>query len=243
MYRIFIQSRAINDGRITFADKDDVHYLNTVVRMKVGEAVEAVDEKGVVYRAQIEAVGKDKVSAVIKESKSPEDNANNYALTVACAIPKKAKFDEIIDKLTQLGVTRIIPLRTERVVVKIKKLDEDGRVARWRKIVESASLQSKRGFVPMVEQVSDFAQVIAQAKEYEVKIIPALVDARVTLKEALGDAKGKRIIVLIGPEGDFTPQEVMQAKAAGFVPVTLGERVLRVDTAAIAVAGFISLNE
>jgi 16S rRNA (uracil1498-N3)-methyltransferase len=149
--------------------------------------------------------------------------------------------DDIIDKLTQVGVDRIIPMLTRRVIIKLDKERAGLRLARWQKLALAASGQSQRDSLPEICEFRKFSEVVAGSGEYDLKLIPALIGERRHLKEILGQGIYKNILVLIGPEGDFTPQELQAALEEGFIPVTLGERVLRVDTAAVAVAAFIKL--
>ncbi|MBU1727106.1 MAG: RNA methyltransferase, partial [Candidatus Omnitrophica bacterium] len=171
-----------------------------------------------------------------KKSRAPA----KIRLTIACALPKKAKFDDIVDKLTQLGVDGIIPLNTKRVIVKIDKKKEVVRLERWRKIAMSAAKQSQRASVPVVGHLKSIEEVLKEG-DYDLKLIPHLSGKRRSLKEAIEKASPKNILILIGPEGDFTDEEVALAVKYGCVPVSLGELVLRVDTAAIAVASFVRL--
>ena len=148
--------------------------------------------------------------------------------------------DDIVDKLTQLGIDRIIPLKTERVVVKLDKHKEALRVERWRKITRSASIQSHRNKMPVVEPIRTLAVLLSESDQFDLKLIPTLTGSRRKLKDCLEQVSVKNILVLIGPEGDFSDEEVGLAIKAGCVPVTLGDLVLRVDTAAIAVAAILN---
>lgn len=165
---------------------------------------------------------------------------------MTCAIPKKAKFDDIVDKLTQLGVSRIIPLITQRVIVKLGQEKEERRLKRWRRIAESASQQSQRHDIPLIGGVQDFKKLILESENFNLKLIPTLFGKRKSIKEALSSLMPSsldkaKILCLIGPEGDFSKEEVDIAKKAGFVPISLGDLVLRVDTAAIALASYLSI--
>ncbi|MFA5096697.1 MAG: RsmE family RNA methyltransferase, partial [Candidatus Omnitrophota bacterium] len=218
------------------------------LRLKPGKEVAVFDEKGNEYSCVIGAVG-DKVSLTVK-NQSPQARPDHcLRLTVAVAIPKRSKLDEIIDKLVQLGVERVIPLRTERVIVKLDKHKEALRLSRWKKIALVAAKQCNRNTLAVIDPVTSFEEMIARSTQFDLKLILHLEGERRGLKDVL-DEKGtatflKKVavpfLVLIGPEGDFSAQEVSRAIAAGFMPVTLGDLVLRVDTAAIAVAAFIKL--
>jgi 16S rRNA (uracil1498-N3)-methyltransferase len=155
-------------------------------------------------------------------------------------MPKKSRMDDIVDKLTQLGVDSIIPLETERAIVKMDK-NGPNRLERWRKIARNAAEQSRRNTLPLILAAMSLPEVLAQSKNYRLKLIPSLSGDRKPLREILAESKPESVLALIGPEGDFTAQEIDQALGAGFVPVSLGATVMRVETAAIALAAYIRL--
>lgn len=243
MHKFFCRSQDILGDKIVIADKEQVHHIKNVLRLKPGKKAGAFDEKGNEYNCEIREV-KDEVSFKIKNIVLPGKSGQKIRLTVACAIPKKAKLGEIIDKLVQLGVERIIPLKTERVIVKLDGEQEVLRLARWKKIALSASKQSKRNDLAVIEQVQSLQEVISRSSGFSLKLIPHLEGARESLKAILDKSAGEapaNILLLIGPEGDFSQKEVHLAVSSGFIPVSLGDLVLRVDTAAIAAAAFIRL--
>jgi 16S rRNA (uracil1498-N3)-methyltransferase len=235
--RIFIDSREINSGEVFISDKKKLHYLKDVLRLKKGDGLTAVDEHKTVYAAVVEKVVREGIILRIKDYGRRKNSG--VRLTIACAIPKNARMDDIIDKLTQLGVDRIIPMLTRRVIIKWDKERAGLRLARWQKLALAAAGQSQRDSLPEICEFRKFLEIVAGSGEYDLKLIPVLIGERRHLKEILGQGIYKNILVLIGPEGDFTPQELQAALEKGFIPVTLGERVLRVDTAAVAVAALI----
>jgi len=149
--------------------------------------------------------------------------------------------DDIIDKLTQLGVNSIIPMLTERVNVEWDQQQRQKHIARWRKIAISACEQSGRAYLPFIEEIKDFKTVIAKSKDFDLKLIPNLIDKKIAFKDAFAAHRHHNILVLIGPEGDFTPEEVRFALDNGFQAVSLGDSVLRVETAAVAAVSYIRL--
>jgi 16S rRNA (uracil1498-N3)-methyltransferase len=241
MPRLFYPSPVVTDGKITIADPERTHYLRDVLRLKAKDKVLIFDQKGNEYSSEVEKVSANSVSLRIVEMKSPA-SAKGIQLTIACAIPKKSKMSDIIDKLTQLGVDRIIPLNTQRVVVRLCREKETLLFWRWKKIVISASQQSQRNILPLVDPVTDIKELLTHCQEFDLRLIPTLSGERKPLKEVFSRGSPKNILVLIGPEGDFSEQEVWLAKKYGFIPVSLGDTVLRVDTAAIAVTSFIILT-
>ncbi|MDD4939998.1 MAG: RsmE family RNA methyltransferase [Candidatus Omnitrophica bacterium] len=237
MHRLFCHSGDISVSKISIDDKEQVHHARDVLRLKENENVAISDGKGNEYLCSLEGVSsKGMVFNILSKRNVPPPAVK---ISVGCAIPKGPRMDDIIDKLTQLGVSRIIPLETERVVVKLSREKKYMKQKRWEKIAFSASLQSQRNVLPVVDTVKKLGELLTEAAGFDLKLIPTLSGNRIGLKCALEKIKPKSVLVLIGPEGDFTPGEVRASQKAGFIPVSLGELVLRVDTAASAAAAFI----
>jgi len=240
MHKFYCPQKDISADTIIIDQLRQVHHIKDVLCLKPAEIVEVFDEHSNLYRCQVKELFKDKINLKIV-AKEEAKTIQQIKVTLACAIPKNFRMDDIIDKLTQLGVTRIIPLITQRVVVKLDEKKKDLRNKRWEKIAQSASCQSKRNDLVILEPIRSFSDLIQSSQEYDLKLIPALCAKRRGLRQVLQGANFKNIIVLIGPEGDFSEQEVILAETYGFIPVSLGGLVLRVETAAIAVAGFLQL--
>ena len=243
MNRFFIEKINPSDKYIILNDAAQVHHLRDVLRLKPHEKAAVFDRLGSEYIVLVSEVGAKLVKLEVKEKRAADNSG--IKITVACAIPKNVKMDDIVDKLTQLGVDCIIPLETERVIVRMNKQKKLARLQRWEKISLSALKQSQRSKFVEIKPIVEFKDAIAAARNFDLKLIPTLEGERKSLKEIFNNPSGniKNVIVLIGPEGDFTLGEVNLAKEAGFLPISLGKGVLRVDTAAIAVASFIKLNE
>lgn len=241
MQKYHILSRCVGPETITIVDKSQIHHIVTVARLREGERVGFFDEAGAEYVCTMDSVTKDALTLRILERTKAVSQAR-AVLTVACAIPKNTKFEDVIDKLTQLGVDRIIPLMTERVVVRLNAQKARLRHMRWQRIVQAASRQCQRPVMPRLDEVTKFKDIIT-CSEYDLKLIPHLTGKRQSIAQVVSRAAYRNILMLIGPEGDFSPEEINSALDAGFIPVTLGSTVLRVDTAAIAAAAYVRLNE
>jgi 16S rRNA (uracil1498-N3)-methyltransferase len=241
MHRFYTTCQNISGDTILISDKNQVHHIRNVLRLKIKEEVVIFDDKGNEYSSIIEKILPKSVIFKIKKKLKSFPQKNKLKITVACAIPKKSKMDEIIDKLTQLGVDRIIPLETQRVVIRLDEHKKILRQKRWQKIALNASLQSQRSNLPIIEPIRKIKEVLSKVQDFDLKLIPTLRGNRKSLRETLDKFKPKNILVLIGPEGDFSPDEVESAKRAGFIPLSLGDLILRVETAAITVASFIRL--
>lgn len=241
MHRFYTTSpQNISQDKITLQDKQQVHHIRDVLRLKIKERVIVFDGQGKEYDCLLERLSPRVIFKVKKVSRISGD-FRKPRLTIACALPKQGKMGDIIDKLTQLGVERIIPLETQRVIANLGEEKKRLRLERWLKIAQSAAQQAKRNTLPIIEPVKDIKKVILESKNYALKLIPTLTGERRTLKEVLQAHKPTNVLVFIGPEGDFTDEEVDLAKQSGFIPVSLGNLVLRVETAAVAVASFIRL--
>jgi len=230
---------SVSADRIVINDREQIHHLKDVLRLKVDDQVVVFDDRENEYTCSIGELLADRVVLEIKEQR--RRGPKSIRLTVACAIPKRSRMDDIIDKLTQLGVDRIIPLETEHMVVKLNSAKKIARLERWKKIAQSAAQQSQRNSVPAIDPVSDITEVFPGLSGYDLKLIPVLFGERKLLKDISLENKARNIIVFIGPEGDFSSREINLAVEAGCLPVTLGDLVLRVETAAVTVAGFLKL--
>ncbi len=242
MQRFFVSSKDRQGDKLILDDLKIIHHARDVLRLKAGEILTVIDQKGTLFECRIEELSERAVLKIIKEI--PSGNEDKIRISIACAIPKRNKMDDIVDKLTQLGVEEIIPFFSERVVVMMDKKKRRLRWERWRKIAESASQQSQRTRIPIIEEPCDFKQVLKKADDFKLKLIAAVpAEKKDSLKRRLDHSGRESLMLLIGPEGDFTPGEIELAKKNGFLPVSLGDTVLRVETAVIAAVSFLRLYE
>jgi 16S rRNA (uracil1498-N3)-methyltransferase len=238
MHRFFIEN--ISGKSASLTDAEQLHHLRDVLRLKIDDRVILCDSRGNQYTGRITGLDKKKAELEVMPALPARDS--DVKITVACAIPKNSRMDDIVDYLTQLGATRIIPMQTERVVVKPGAAGADARIQRWRKIAGNAARQSQRSIIPDVEVITRFEDVISNSQKHDLKLIPHLSGDRRLIKDVMAGKNPQDIIVLIGPEGDFTPAEVELALHNGFIPISLGNTVLRVATAAIAAAAYIMFS-
>ena len=212
----------------------EAHHALHVLRLRVGDMVNLFDGHGHEAQARIAEISKDSVRlAVLQQSNVPPLPCR---ITLAQAIPKK-NMDLIVQKATELGVSAIVPLLSERTLV---QLDEDSKkVERWQEIALEACKQCGNNWLPEISPPQKAAGFFASLPEFDLKLIGSLQSDAKPLKSILSDAPtlershASTILILIGPEGDFTPAELSLAKSAGCLPLSLGTLVLRADTAAI----------
>jgi len=233
MSRFYVPPDAVKGGKI-YAGKEESHHIIDVMRLREGDSVTVFDGTGKEYSGIIESVkNKSVVIAVDKiaaaAAKSPVE------ISLAQAMPKKDKMDYIVQKATELGVREIIPIESERTIVRAAKDKAAYKTDRWRKIAIEAAKQCGRNDLPDLKEIRSVIDLLKDFRRYDGIIMPCLSKKTVPLKSALGRLKDpKRLLLMIGPEGDFTPGEIAAAEANGALLVSLGRLVLKSDTAAIA---------
>ena len=233
MGRFYVPKESVKGNTIVIGG-EEAHHIIDVMRLKPSDGIVAFDGTGREYAGVIRSVNKKSVVIDIVRTLEPAAK-RSVNITLIQAIPKKAKMDYVVEKATELGASAVIPVFTQRT---IPDWDDEKKVScaeRWRKIALEASKQSSRTEIPKVSSIKDFSGSIRDAADCDLALIATLADGAVGLRNAIAGFKGHTIAVAIGPEGDFTPEEVKEAMAAGFKPVSLGPRVLKSDTAGLAV--------
>lgn len=232
MRRFFLPNSDFSQTVVSLIDPKEVHHLLHVLRHKVADRVVLFNGCGEEAESQIAAVRNGSVELKILNRKKVD--AVIPPIILACAIPKKSKFETIIEKATELGVTEIIPLQTQRTEVLLKGDRLTQRLTRYRNVALNAAKQSQRQTVPMINSVLKFSDAIERLKLETTMIIPSLIGNTQPILATLEKiTRNRTISIFIGPEGDFTPAEYKHAFDMGCVPVSLGETILKVETAAL----------
>lgn len=235
MYRFFVEPMAIKEECIEISGSD-VNHIKNVLRMKPGEEILVSDGRERDYRCKIEMLQQETVIARIidVEGENRELPAKLYLFQ---GLPKGDKMELVIQKAVELGAYEVIPVETKRAVVKLDAKKAKSKVARWNSIAESAAKQSKRQIIPKVHEVLSWKAALEYADTLDMAVIPyeEASDMQHT-KEILGQVKaGMSVGIFIGPEGGLCETEVQAAKERGIVPITLGRRILRTETAGLMV--------
>lgn len=249
MYHFYTEKSNISDDYITIYG-EDVNHIKNVLRMSVGEELIICDGEGVDYHCSIDGFDKECVKARILGNGISEAELP-FRIWLFQGLPKKDKMELIIQKNVELGVYKIVPVMTRRVIVKLDdKKKEERKLERWQAISESASKQSGRGLIPEICPVMSFPDALKTLSELDCAVIPyenadSSEDGIKNTRAIIEGFKDKKNIgIFIGPEGGFDPEEVEKAMQAGITPVTLGKRILRTETAGMMVlsaAGFLSV--
>ena len=234
--RFFIAPSQVSGSRISITE-EDVRHIAAVLRMKTGDALLLCDGQGAEYQVTIAEISKSEIKTEIVSQRHREITAPR--ITLGQGLPKSDKMDWIVQKATELGVANIVPLATERTIVKIR--DEEKRISRWQKIAREAAMQSNRVDIPAIGQVVSFKDFLrTQNSEPRTLLLLPWEEGTTPIKGVLrGNQDITRIVVLIGPEGGFSSVEASLAREKGFHAVSLGPNILRTETAAIAVLSMI----
>lgn len=241
MYHFFVEPENIQGNRIVITG-DDVNHIKNVLRMKPGEEIAVSNGlDGKEYHCGIDKLGDEIVCSLrfVKEDAVELPSK----ITIFQGLPKADKMEFVIQKAVELGVYEIVPVSASRCVVKLDEKKEKAKLSRWQGISEAAAKQSKRAVIPKVCPVMTMKQACEYGKDFDVILIPyELADHNNmektrNLLESL--RPGQRIGFFIGPEGGFEESEVLLAKDAGAIPITLGKRILRTETAGLTVLSWI----
>lgn len=216
-------------------DAEQSHHCAQVMRQAVGDLFAVFDGKGIEAKARITEIGRDEVKfQILARATSPKPA---HPVWLAQALTKPKSMDLILQKATELGVSELVPLQSEHSVAQVDEEKADAKVEKWQKLTIEAAKQCGQNWLPVVRPPGAPKDFVAGVPRGALKLIASLQQEakplKAVLREHLPGLKVRTpIVVMIGPEGDFTPAEIGQARAAGFAPVSLGKIILRAETAA-----------
>ncbi len=234
----YVPAEYIIDQHIAI-EGEEARHISRVLRKQPGEMIWVVDGEGKAYEVVIRLVAPEMIECeILFEHHHHHEPDIDVTLAVA-QLKNPSRMDWIIEKATELGVRTIIPLQTSRTIARSPKED------RWNNIALAAMKQSGRCILPKILPPTDFVMVLANSTHNDVKLIPyERTDHVLFISEAMKHRKPPRsALILIGPEGGFTDEEILQAEKAGFTQVSLGRRRLRTETAAIIALSWVVGNE
>ena len=237
MSRFFVTPLQVS-GELIKITGTDVTHIKNVLRYGIGEIIYICDGNAVEYITEIIEIAGDSVTCLVKEVLGVATELETQ-ITLFQGIPKGDKMELIIQKTVELGVYEIVPVLMERVIVKFdEKKDIDKKLERWNRISMEAAKQCRRGIIPTVLKPMKLNEALAYSCGQ--LLMPYENEVNTTLKSQLS-GKNKKISILIGPEGGISQIEAKDAVSKGFIPITLGARILRTETAGMAVIAAISL--
>ena len=240
MYQFLVEPTQIQGDKVVITGKD-VNHIKNVLRMKPGEEISVKNgSEDKEYRCGIEELGEEEIICELRFIKE-EGVELPSKIYLFQGLPKGDKMELILQKAVELGVYEVIPVASKRAVVKLDEKKAKSKAQRWQGIAQAAAKQSKRGIVPRIHEVMSFGEAAQYSRCAQVRLIPyELAEEKgqnmEKTKGIIGSIKpGEDVAVFIGPEGGFAREEIQEALGEGLVPITLGKRILRTETAGMAV--------
>ena len=241
MYNFFVSNDAKSDGFYKITGSDYNH-IKSVLRMKIGEEL-YVSENG---KTALCVISDFTENAVIVKIMKEDCSATDLPIKIVLfqALIKSDNFELALLKSVELGVDKIVPVCSLRSIIKIEDKKKAQKIERWQSISEAGAKQSKRNSIPKVDDITSFKLAIEKAKECDKIIVPyECKNGMESFKKAFSDIKrGEKIAVFIGPEGGFDESEIALIEKAGGIPVSLGKRILRAETATLTTLSALMLT-
>src|SRR5438128_8848686 len=236
MHRFYIAPENWNPDSLVL-DGSEAHHARDVLRLQSGGRVVVFNGRGHEITAEILTVNREEIQLrKMHEARVPPLPCE---ITLAQAIPKGKNMDLIVQKAVEIGAAEIAPLISERTIVHLEAKEAEQKKAKWQQIAIEAAKQCGQNWLPTVHAPRKLKDFFSHAGSFDLRLIGSLQPDAIHLKKILGDYvdqyrdRPKHVLMLVGPEGDFTPAEVALAKTHGCLPITLGPIILRVETAAI----------
>lgn len=234
MRRFTIGPERRSGDHVTF-DRAESHHLGRVLRLKAGDTVVAVDGSGRDYTVRLERVGAETTGTIV--GIAARDTESPFPITLVQGLPKGDKMDAIIRAVTELGVACVAPVVTARTVVRLDPARGDARLARWQRVAREAAKQCGRSRLPLIEAARPLAALVGDAVEARLLRVCLWEEERAPLEAVIATLSGPPAgaVVIVGPEGGLTRDEVETARAAGWRVAGFGPRLLRTETAGPAI--------
>lgn len=233
MPRFFVAKRNIGDNKGILTGQE-LDHLRRVLRLRQGDRVTLFDDEGWEHEGVVRSLAEQVAEIEILNSAQP-GRESSLDVTLAQALGKGEKMDLVVEKATELGVRTIVPFLSARTIPRLDGKKIERRRERWQRIALSAAKQSGRTRIPEVLALSDFDELVLRSWPCQSKLLFWEDEPQRTLAQ-VREAKASldSLLLMIGPEGGFSPEEVAQAVSHGFEPIRLGKRILRTETAALA---------
>lgn len=233
MRRFFVHPQAFAEGEAVITG-DLFRHMAKVLRLKIGTPVLLADGSGREFTGTIQDVGRDRLVVAIEGSHAERATAAGPAITLYQGLPKGDKLELILQKGTELGVAEVIPFTAARSISRVRNGEGADKVVRWQRIALEAARQSGRSSVPRVALAGEMREVVTDSR-HALKLLLWEEEQGKRLRDALAGLPAPETVALIvGPEGGLTAEEAALARENGFIPVSLGERILRTETAGLA---------
>jgi 16S rRNA (uracil1498-N3)-methyltransferase len=239
MHRFFAPNTSDDASEISLID-DEAHHALKVLRVREGDGVSVLNGKGVEFLCDVQNAQKKSVQLRVVEVQRSSEPIS--PITLIQGIPKGKIIESIIQKATELGVSRVVPLLSERVVTHLDDDSAEDKREKWQRVAIEACKQCGQRWLPKVEAPVTTTEFLQRAEKFEFAVVGCLEKDSRHLKQFVGKLMSppKSVAVWVGPEGDFSPSEYAAIKQSGACPITFGPLVLRSETAAIYALSIVS---
>jgi 16S rRNA (uracil1498-N3)-methyltransferase len=239
MQRFFVSDENLQ-GEDVVLRAQQVHQIRDVLRMRPGDSIIVLDNRGWEYEAVLNSVGKSEIRGQVKARREASGEPTAQ-ITLYQSLLKQDKFEWILQKCTEVGVRCFVPLITQRGVIRTPDALSSKKLNRWRHIIIEAAEQSGRGLIPELAPPLDFEEAVVGLGSFDCSIIASPETQGTGVQKALrgGDSTPKTVALLVGAEGGFTQEEMDSARAHGAIAISLGRRILRAETAAVVVTSLV----
>ena len=239
MYRFFIDENQVNEDEIIIVGSD-VNHISNVLRLKLSDTISLCNQKGTDYICTIVSLTKEEIHCRIIEQGQIKSELP-IQITLVQGAPKQEKMELIIQKSVELGVFQIMPVEMKRSIVKYDDKKVDKKLERWQSIAEAAAKQAKRGIVPKIIPFQSWKKTLEQLKHFDKVIVPYEHEEGISRTRDIFSQlkKSDSIAIVIGPEGGFDESEIADLVGINAITVSLGNRILRTETAGFAAIAMI----
>ncbi len=235
--RFRIHPEHIRGQRAFIDDPQEIRHIRSVLRLEEGDPVHLFDGEGKEYQASIVQITRGRVILSLKPEAASVPMESPAKIILGMALLKTPRFDWLLQKVTELGVSEVVPFSSSHVVPRWEEGQTGRRRARWEKIAAEAAKQCGRAAVPQIHSLRSFEEALVYDAGRATKVLLWEKEKALRLGETV--ARSSKVFVLVGPEGGFSDEEALQAQAAGFQPVRLGPRILRAETAGVAIVALL----
>jgi len=240
MHRFFVSGESLQEEQVVLRGKQ-AHQIRDVLRLKAGEHIIVLDNQGAEFEVALTAVERNEVKGQVVEKRQAAGEPD-VKITLYQSLLSRDKFEWVLQKCTEVGVSRFVPMITQRSLVRDCDSITASKLGRWRRIITEAAEQSHRGRIPELEMPVNLEQGLDELKDVDLALIASPGAEGEGLRSCLrgcGESKQVAVALFIGPEGGFTDSEMERGRAGGAVPFSLGRRILRTETAAVVASSVI----
>lgn len=239
MNRFFVSEENLQGDKVVLGRRQ-AHQIRNVLRMGAGERVIVLDNRGWEYEVILTAVGRGEITGRVAE-KRPASGEPRVQITLYQSLLRRDKFEWVLQKCTEVGVSRFVPIVTERSIIRDPAAVTPTKLARWRRIITEAAEQCGRGRIPELAPPATLGEVVSGLEGFDCCLVALAQGPGEGIRRGLrrSDATPVTIAVLTGPEGGFTEEEGRLCRDSGAIAISLGERILRTETAAVVAASLI----